>query len=78
MSFVTDFKNLRESAVTSGITALAAGLATFGVMTSALASRTDQNNSKFSVETLKNIVVTSVPLITYAVLSTRIKNWKLN
>ena len=78
MSLVTDFKNLRETAVTSGITALTAGLVTFGVMTSALASRTDQNNSKFSVETLKNIVVTSVPLITYAVLASRIKNWKLN
>ena len=78
MSFVTDFKNLRESAVTSGIIALATGLATLGVMTSAVATRTDPENAKFTPNTLKNIVLTTVPLITYAVLSSRIKNWKLN
>ena len=78
MSIVTDFKNLRESAVTSGITALAVGLATLGVMTSAIASRTDPDNAKFTPNTLKNIVLTTVPLITYAVLSSRVKSWKLN
>jgi len=75
---MTDFKNLKDSGLISCITALTAGLATFGVMTSAVASRTDPNNAKFSVEALKNIIVITVPLVTYAVLSSKIKNWKLN
>tara|TARA_B110000908_G_scaffold99680_1_gene117687 strand:+ start:3635 stop:3862 length:228 start_codon:yes stop_codon:yes gene_type:complete len=75
---MTDFKNLKDSGLISCITALTAGLATFGVMTSAVASRTDPENAKFSPETLKNIIVMTVPLITFAVLSNKMKNWKLN
>ena len=75
---IADFNNLRDSFLISSITALTAGLATFGVMTSAIQSRTDPNNAKFSVEALKNIIVLTVPLITYTVLSSKIKNWKLN
>ena len=75
---IADFNNLKDSGLISCITALTAGLATFGVMTSAVASRTDPNNAKFSVEALKNIIVLTVPLVTYAVLSSKIKNWKLN
>ena len=77
MSLVTDFKNLRETALISGLTAAATGLATLGIMTSAVASRTDVDNSKFSVNTLKNIIVTTVPLVTYAVLSSKISKWNL-
>jgi len=78
MSFMTDFKSLKESALTSGITAAATGLVTLGIMTSAVASRTDPDRSNFSPNTLKNIVLTCVPLITFSVLSSRIKNWNLN
>ena len=74
MSLITDFKNLRESALISTVTAAATGFATLGIMTSAVASRTDTEHSKFSVDTLKNIIVATVPLITYAVLSSKIKN----
>ena len=75
---ISDFNNLKDSGLISCITALTAGLTTFGVMTSAVASRTDPNNAKFSVEALKNIIVLTVPLVTYAVLSSKMKNWKLN
>jgi len=78
MSIMTDFKNLKDSGLISCITGLATGLVTFGVMTSAIASRTDPENAKFSPETLKNIIISSVPLVTFAVLSNKIKNWKLN
>ena len=77
MSIITDFKNLRESALISTMTAAATGLATLGIMTSSVTSRTDTENSKFSVNTLKNIIVATVPLITYAVLSSKIKKWDL-
>ena len=75
---MTDFKNLKDSGLISCITALTAGLATFGVMTSAVASRTDPENAKFSPEALKNIIIMTVPFVTYVVLSSKIKNWKLN
>lgn len=68
---------MRESALISTMTAAATGLATLGIMTSAVTSRTDTENSKFSVNTLKNIIVATVPLITYAVLSSKIKKWDL-
>ena len=75
---MTDFKNLKDSGLISCITGLATCLVTFGVMTSAVASRTDPENAKFSPETLKNIIVSTVPLVTFAVLSSKMKNWKLN
>jgi len=75
---ISDFKNLKDSFFISSITALTVGLTTLGVMTSAVASRTDTENAKFSPETLKKIILITAPLVTYAVLSSKIKNWKLN
>lgn len=77
MSLITDFKNLRESALISTVTAAATGIATLGLMTSAVASRTDGENSKLSVNALKNIIVSTVPLVTLAVLSNRLSKWNL-
>jgi len=75
---ISDFKNLKDSFFISSITALTVGLTTLGVMTSAVASRTDTENAKFSPETLKKIILTTIPLVTYAILSSKMKNWELN